>query len=245
VTGNTNYGIYAYNDAATTDLTITQSGGTIAGGSYGIGTEHQGTGATTVSVAGDIRASNYGIDILNGATTTDLTVTQSAGNITSDGDGIHAENHGTGATNISVAGSVVGTVNGISAYNDENATDLNITQSSGVITGGNGIGADNHGTGATNISVAGEVTSANGTAIEAYNRATATDLTVTQTGGAITGGTGIYADNQGTGATRISVAGDVRGDILHGIYAHNSRSATDLTVTQTSGTISGLPYGIS
>ncbi|MFA9441709.1 ESPR-type extended signal peptide-containing protein, partial [Uliginosibacterium sp. sgz301328] len=247
VIGTDGYGLYAYNTwSSTNDLNVTQSAGTIMGGMFGVYSDNFGTGGASINVAGDVRGDTYdGVRAYNNGTATNLTVTQSAGSITGGGDGIHAENHGTGATNISVAGSVVGTGNGISAYNDENATDLNITQSSGVITGGRGIDVSNGGTGATNISVAGEVTSIYGTAIQAYNGATATDLTVTQTGGAITGATGIYADNQGTGATRISVAGDVRGDIVHGIYAYNSRSATDLTVTQTSGTISGLPYGIS
>lgn len=188
------------------------------------------------------------------ASTTPLTVIQTDGSITGSGTGIQASNYGTGSTRISLAGAVTGIGgNGIAVLNFADSTDLVITQSAGAITGGgNGIQANNYGTGSTTISVAGTVTSggSGSTGILVKNGTHATDLTVTQSAGTITAGSnGISATNNGMGATTISVAGTVvASNVYHvsnGVVVDNGRQATDLTVTQSAGSISGDLSGIS
>ncbi|MFA9441892.1 autotransporter outer membrane beta-barrel domain-containing protein, partial [Uliginosibacterium sp. sgz301328] len=247
VSGENADGIAVFSGSFTTGLTIAQSGGTVAGGNVGIHAENFGTGATNINVAGDVAGSAaYGVFAYNDGATQDLTITQSAGSIAGAMAGIYTENFGSGATNINVAGDVRGDINyGISAHNDFAATNLTVTQSGGTITGGAyGIATENQGSGATTVSVAGDVT-ADGHAIEAFNGQTATDLTITQSAGSISGTTGIVANNAGTGATTVVLAGDVTGTDGHGVQTESDTNVTGLSITQLGGTISGSESGIS
>src|SRR5690606_30279658 len=99
--------------------------------------------------------------------------------------------------------------------------------------------------GSNKVMVAGNVTN-NGAAyaaIFAYNDPAATDVIIEQTAGTITGVShGIRVDNYGTGSTSITTAGTVTQTLTgspgtYGIYAYNAPSTTDITVTQTSGTV--------
>ncbi|MFA9441916.1 beta strand repeat-containing protein, partial [Uliginosibacterium sp. sgz301328] len=240
-------GIHARNGGDTTGLTITQRDGTVSG-NFGIVAENDGVGATTIDVAGNITAAyGAGINVMNGATTSGLTVVQRGGAIVGTSYGISANNSGTGAIDINVAGDVTSqSFAAISAYNaTATTTDITITQSAGNITGSYaGIDANNYGTGATSVTVAGNVTGTYGYGINAYNDSTATDLTITQSAGAISGAKGIYAQNHGTGATHVSVAGDVTATEGSGIDVTGGFETTDLKVIQNGGTIAGYENGI-
>lgn len=256
VTGTTNNGISILNYGDTTDLAITQSVGTITGAGDGINTSHYGTGATTISVAGDVNgAGGNGIWADNNGTATNITITQTAGTIIGASDGIHASNNGIGATTVTVAADVNGAGdNGIWALNSSTATDITITQTAGsTITGfTHGIRADNWGIGATSITTAGIVNQTQTGAanndtygVYAFNAASATDITLTQTGGSISGNWfGMFANNLGSGSTMIVSSGDVTAIVRAGLYAFNASTAKDMVVHQTSGTVKGGTYGV-
>lgn len=161
VTGTANHGISINNDIDTTNLTVSQTAGTIIGAVDGISTSQNGTGATRITVTGDVNGTSAnGISAINAATATNITVTQAAGTITGGTDGIHSTNYGTGMTVIGVAGNLNGgSDNGIWAENFGAATDITITQAAGsAITGyTHGIRADNWGAGAISITTAGVV----------------------------------------------------------------------------------------
>ena len=114
---------------------------------------------------------------------------------------------------------------------------------SGNVTGGqNGIRAENIGTGALDITTSGTVSGNRGAGIVATNAATATNLTVNQTAGTISGSTnGIETINNGTSPTTVTVAGSVIGGTGAGIYISGTAGNT---VNQTAGTISGSTNGI-
>ncbi|MFA9438774.1 autotransporter outer membrane beta-barrel domain-containing protein, partial [Uliginosibacterium sp. sgz301328] len=247
--GNINagmYGIDAYNGASATDLTITQGAGGIIGSYRGISAQNEGAGATNVSAAGDVTGRmDTGIYARNGVNSSNLIIEQTGGTITGNIYGINASNSGTGATSINVAGDVTGLNNtGIYAVNGSTTTDLTITQSAGTISGNKGIHAYNEGTGATTINIAGDVIAEYADGIYVVNTQNATDLTVTQYGGTISGKTGIDVINDGSGATNISVSGDVTGKADYGVYASLSSSASDLTMVQSDGSIAGKKSGI-
>ncbi len=156
------------------------------------------------------------VDAIGGITLTD----GNASSITSSGgQGILAINDGTGSVAIT---------------------------SNGRVTGTEGIYVTNYGTGSTAVISSGTVTGTSSDAIYASNDVNATDLIVSQTGGAISGAdNGIHTTHGGTGATVIGVAGEVNGARDNGIWARNSASATDITITQDAdSTITGYTHGI-
>ena len=251
VTGTTNEGIYAVNAATATSLAVAQQSGAITGGTYGIYTLNNGTGATSVTqTAGLITGtSKTGIDVINGATATDLNINQTAGTVLGGQHAILANNSGTGATTVTTAGTLTGTTgDSFDIYNGPTATNLTVNQTAGSITGGmDGIDAVNAGTGATSVATAGSITAgATGNGIDATNLAPATNITIIQTAGSVTAGvTGINATNNGTGATTIQTAGSVTGTSGIGVGAYNGANTGALNVTQASGgTITGGTDGI-
>jgi len=249
VTGINFYGIYAYN-ASGTDLSVTTgAGGTITGGTRGIFARNFGTGALSITANGDVSGTtDNGIFALNSASGTDLTVTTGA---TVGGGifGIDALNRGSGALAIAANGDVTGTnADGIFAYNASAGTDLSVTTGAGTaVSGGrHGIDARNYGTGALSVTANGDVT---GTNDGIYAKNYGTDLSVT-TGPSTYGVTGnedgIYARNFGTGALTVTANGDVSGTTDNGIFALNSASGTDLSVTTGAGAIViGGSFGIT
>lgn len=192
----------------------------------GFGVEGHGTGITFSQVDGSV---------IKGATT-----------------GIHSTKYGAGPNKLTVAGEVIGSGDhGIFAYNDADATDVVIEQTGGTISGvTHGIRVDNYGPGSTAITTAGTVTQSGSTTwdaygVYAYNDPSATDITLTQTGGAVSGQNyGIYGNNQGTGSTVIGVAGDVTATEGIGVAGYNGGLAQDIRINQTTGTITGHEFGM-
>ena len=117
-----------------------------------------------------------------------------------------------------------------------------------MIKGGvDGIDSFNKTTGAAAITVSGAVTGAGGDAIHAVNYSTATDLIITTSAASTMAGTniGIYALNNGTGATTITANGVVTGQGAYGIDAVNGATATDLIITTgAASTVTGTNVGI-
>jgi uncharacterized protein with beta-barrel porin domain len=160
-----------------------------------------------------------------------LTITSSA-IITGDTYGIYAANYGSGALSITTTGTTTGTdKDGIAAWNY--GTDLTIdaaTTSGGAF----GIYAANYGSGALSITTTGTTTGGitnSDKGIAAWNYGS--DLTINAS--ITTGGRdGIYAENQGIGALRITTTGTTTGTGISGIFARNGAanrpSGTDLTI---------------
>jgi uncharacterized protein with beta-barrel porin domain len=250
-------GIFAYNAASARDLTVTANN--VSGGAHGLNVRNLGIGATAVITTGTVAgtgAGSDGVDAYNDSSATDLTV--AANTVSGRYSGIVAENRGTGTTSVTATGNVTGTANyGILAVNGTMTltadgrvetltgpagTDLTVSAAS--VTGGQaGIFAENSGIGATKITATGTATAtaAGSRGIFARNAATATDLTVAanNTSGR---GTGISAENFGTGATNVTTTGTVTGTVDYGISAYNNLTATDLTVD--ANNVSGGAAGI-
>jgi len=129
------------------------------------------------------------------------------------------------------------------------------TFTSGAVTGDHyGIRATNYTNGALTITATGDVAgsnAANGVGIFAHNYASATDLTVTTQARVQGGFRGIQTVNNGLGATVIKTYGAVAGTTGYGIFAENTATTTDLSITTSStsvvtgglGGISAFNYG--
>ena len=246
--------------ASSEGIKVTQNGGDITGFNNGIEVNNHGSGATNIKINGkveatstetvlenpkDLNSNKYntsnGIIVSNGANTTDINISQlkESSEIRGGAAGISAVNSGTGSTTINTAGTVIADgpgINGtgISAYNDETANAINITQTTGSIKGKEtGITATNLGKGDTKITTGGDVTGTSGAGIQATNIDWAdsgekSSIAVNQTGGSITGGTdGISAINTTGGAVSVETSGQVTGNAGAGILAVSGIAPAD------------------
>lgn len=251
VTGESEAAIWAINRSSSTNVSVTQdAGSTVTGYTHGIRIDNYGTGSSTITTSGTIvqtqtGAANfdtYGVYAYNAATATDITLTQKAGTISANWFGMFANNRGTGSTTIISSGDVTAIERaGLYAYNAGTAKNIVIEQTGGTVKGGTyGVFSDNDGTGSNTVTLAGVVTATGAYGVSATNANSATDLTVNQNAGTITGQNyGIYASNAGTGATSVTVAGDVTGTGAYGIAAIGEASTTGVTVKQTAGSVTG------
>ena len=184
---------------------------------------------TTSPGFGITAAAGSGININAGPGVGSLTFTDAyASVITGAQSGINALNLGSGALSITSAGTVTGTnYDGINARNY--GTDLSI--SAADTSGGyHGILARNSGSGALSITSTGTATGTNRHGIYAVNSPAGTDLTISA---ADTSGrwSGIRTINYGSGALSITSTGTATGTNYDGIFASNSSSGTDLTIS--------------
>ncbi|WP_379552352.1 hypothetical protein [Qipengyuania sp. DGS5-3] len=240
VTGEGSAGIYAHNDGVA--ITIDSSAGTVIGSYNGIYTRNYGSGDTTITSANVTGSTNNGIYARNYYGSGALTIDSTAGAVTAGENGIGVINEGIGDTTITTADVDGEGGDGIDARNSGSGSDIIIDTTAGPVTGSqNGIDAVNSGSGLTRITTA-DVTGEAGDGINARNEASATDLIIDSTAGAVTGSTnGIDVSNEGTGDTRITTA-DVTASNDVGIYALQSNS--DLIIDSSAGAVSGYYAGI-
>ncbi|WP_119388153.1 autotransporter domain-containing protein [Taklimakanibacter lacteus] len=257
-----NDGIYARNYG--NNLTITTGvGSSVTGEHNGIDARNYGTGDLTITTNGEVKSDEFdGIFARNGSPyyqggAQNLTVTIGAQSVVDGaGNGLQAQNYGSGILEITVDGSVTGQgYDGIHAINGEDGTDLIITTDVGSLVKGNaplpdleedpeapidsnGIDARNYGTGQLRITANGEVFGNLNDGIYAVNEGT--DLTI-ETGDQSLirgGGNGIGAYNNGSGNLTVNVQGTVGGyaepsDFNHGgdgIRARNSEDGGNLII---------------
>lgn len=223
-----------------------QSGSSISSSSsYGISATNIGSGSTNISLAGDVYGLYAALVVTNGSvpasgiTPTDLTFTQSGGTIASQLTAASITNEGIGSTNVTINGKIIGGSSGISVYNGDNTTDLVFTQAGGSIVGEYvGIYTHNSGTGSSKIIITGDVVGGNNNdygrdGINAYNRSSATDLTISQKAGIISGKAfGISAANKGSGVTEITTAGVVEGGNAAIIVTDAALGKAGVTITE-------------
>ena len=242
VTGTNGFGIRAYNEMNTTDLTI-NAGSVHGGNNQGIYARNNGTGALTITASGavtgsgGIRAVNFGTD--------GLFITAEGAITSAFGPGIYASNN--------VGGDVI------------------VEAQDAIVASGGGILVRNSASDAmTMVTAAGNIESINGDAIRVSNSGANSDLTIIAQGdlystsngihaeqlvqsdssitimasGAVTGqsGWGIYASNAGTDGLFITTQGVVTGNAGDGIFARN-RYGGDLVV-DAQGTVTGYSNGI-
>lgn len=248
VTGQNLSGISVQNNTNTHDITINQASGTIHGNLNGIETFNMGNGTTLITTAGEITSSSSsGIYSINYNNAKDINLIQSLGNISGKNYGVYLDNNGNGSSSITVAGNVTGSSkDGLFVNNHTNTKNLTAKQSSGMIQGKeNGINYNNSGNGSTYITTSGSVSGEENDGIYAINDIHTHDLNVMQTKGSINGYlNGINIQNKGSGSTSIISSGDVVGSQKNGIHALNDQSSTNFVVSQTSGLIKGLIYGV-
>ncbi|CEJ14645.1 Extracellular serine protease precursor [bacterium YEK0313] len=248
------------NNGPTPGSVTVNTAGAITGYS-GVSISNSSGGITSVTVGGLVTGTfGDGISVVNDVGAGALTVRAAA--VTAAANGIETYNNGSGATLVTASGQVTGTGRyGIFASNAASAGSLTIDAA--TVTGGlSGIFAQNRGSGATLVTASGNVEgtqnygilAVNGTAnlrtdgtLQSATPGTANGLTVavgtlanpaTATGGM----TGIYAYNNGTGATEVTATGQVTGTNGAGLFVLNGAGATSLTVN--AGAVLGGTDGI-
>ena len=218
VTGSTFDAVVASNHTTAQDLSvILDNNATIQGQLNGINLVNKGHGSTSININGSVISHSLdALIVANDTTTKDLTFSlQNHANIQGSKNGVNLTNQGQGSTTITVEGNIkAGHGDAISASNKNNAQHLYIDQksTSSITSSENGINVTNLGTGFSSVTVSGKVNGDNGSGILVKNGNTSSDLILSQTAGSIIGlNSGINVTNNGTGFTRIDIAGTVIG----------------------------------
>ncbi|MGI9372651.1 MAG: autotransporter outer membrane beta-barrel domain-containing protein [Hyphomicrobiales bacterium] len=216
VTGNSADGIYAFNSSDGTHLAITTGGGSsVYGFNTGINAINDGSEHLTIDANGDVTGNSAdGIYANNSGNGTYLSITTGVGaTVSGNNYGIFANNNGSEHLTIDVNGNVTGnSADGIYAFNSSDGTYLAITTAANTMVSGSnyGIFAFNSGSGAVIVTANGEVSGATFDGIYAYSLGTT--LNVTTGPGTVSGSIdGLDIPNYGTGATTISINGNVMG----------------------------------
>jgi hypothetical protein len=237
-------GIRAYGTLTTTDMSINVTG-VLNSAQAGLYARNSGSGALTISVAEVSSGGNAGVMAL-GLVGPGLSLT--ATGAVSGETGIWTALTGTGDMSVDVAAVTGRSYHGIHVTGQADTTDMSITASGAVSGVGHGIFALHSGSGTTVIDAASvSATNAifggsdNGTAI--YAQHFGTGLTISASGLVTGANSGITAENRGTGAMSVTTA-SVTGDTAYGIEAINYDFSTDLSVSATSGSISGARTGV-
>ncbi len=261
VTGETGNGVYAYNDASASDITInTGSISSITGDTAGIKAINDGMGAITITAYGDVTGTktfgSNGIYAKNASISTDITINTGSNSAIEGTNGIKAINNGTGSTDITVSGDVTGAKSAaISARVESTGGDLAVTTgvSSNISGYSYGISVTNNGTGTTTITANGTVSSSHfpGYGISAVIGGATSSGIIINTGSdsnIIGLSKGIKATNNSTGSISITAGGIVTAANGTGIHATNNSPtiSSDITInTDSTSIVTGGGDGIS
>ncbi|WP_430429974.1 hypothetical protein [Parasphingorhabdus sp.] len=249
VTAGNGYGIAAIGGNFTKDFAITSSGLIDSQGIGIIAFIASSDTKPAIVTAADIKAEGDGIYATAFRSANGLAIT-TTGTVSAGQTGIVARNSGDGRTTITSA--EVNGINGdgIRAYNGprffygvfgDPSTDIIISTTGDVFGGNNGISARNFGIGETQI-IATNVSATSGTGISAtHGDSTTGDLTIESTGSISGGQDGVYAGNDGSGRTFITVSDVNAGG--RGIYSRINGDG-GVTIDSTLGSVSGGTVGI-
>ncbi|WON78495.1 autotransporter outer membrane beta-barrel domain-containing protein [Serratia sp. UGAL515B_01] len=237
VTGNNGYGILG----STIGTNLTINAANVSGNIVGVYAENFGTGSVSVTTTGSVTAkSDSNIGIYVDGRGTDVTI--QAVDVSGQLYGISALNFGIGATSI-IATGIVTANEGVGIFSSTIGTGLTINAVN-VLGDVNGIFSENAGTGAQSITATGTVTGALSDGIYAYNGNGGTSQTIQAAD--VSGYTsGIYAENQGSGALSITTTGTVTNTDTtgYGIAARSTIAPMSLTLLENS-TVQGHTAGI-
>ena len=222
--------------------------------------------SNVISTSTDKSDANYSHAIFATGYGTDANISIS-GDVTSNDRGVSLINFGSGSTNFTSSGRITTTLGpteanpygsasawhnvGIYAANDTTASANDVTiLANDVVSYGAAIWADNGGSGSTHITTTGQITGGFGqnaantitTGIWAWNWSTAHDLVITAID--VTGLEGaIFAQNQGTGSTDVTVSGTVEAVGASGEGIEVQGADAKITLTHTARVI-GIDEGI-
>lgn len=243
-------GIFAENAGSGPLTIITDEDSVITGGGIysGISAINNGTSASALTINGSVTGPRYGVGIVNGSNTTDLTITTGANSHVSSTDNLalYAINNGSGDLSISHNGEIYSRYTGIRATNA--GSSMTITTSADSIINakyGTGILATNtHGTSTVNVD---GTVNAGVFGLNITNNG-GTDTIITTGDDSFVSGKyvyGISTRHSGTGILSITSNGDVYGGNT-GIFARSYSGSAGLSInTGTASSITGNNrYGI-
>ncbi len=268
-----NLGILAQAEGGNIDIGGTVAVGNVTGATAGIQATTTGAGNIIIDSSNGVVQGNSAIQVFIAGTATgsvsittadligtgitgrgsegvtvvtsgaDLTIDTRKGRVQGADFGVRTAHSGSGATTILTGDVTGGEYYGISAATANNVSSLVINTSEGAVSSDKtGIRATNEGVGALSITTA-AVTGGAGVGVDAYNAASAAELTIDTSAGAVTGGTtGINAINLGDGGTFVTTA-DVTGTYQTGVAVQNVGSG-DLIIDTSAGAVEGADFGV-
>ena len=237
VTGLGEAGIYVGGSGGTTGIEVFAN--KVTGRTYGIQTEHLGTGTINIIAQGTVAGTAAsGISVSQDVQGSHISIQATD---VSGHDGIFADNDGIGMTRIISTGSVVGfNTNGITVENASTALGVvvDVRDVEGAETG---IEIENFGTGDTLVRSTGTVTGVNNRGIEIQTGTAGHDVIVDIV--ALSGGAdGLFIAHQGSGKTDVTASGVVTATGT-GISVINGIATTDVSVQ--AATVQGTTRGIT
>ncbi len=255
IIGTSKDAIYADNKDIGANISLTSTNTTITGARNGINAlnNSQANASITLSASGDVTGTQgHGIYAKNAQKNSrDISIATGPGTVHGYESGIRISNRGTGTTSINSTGDIIADFNiAVSSGAYGNTSDTNINTGNGTITGAiTGIAARNFSNANSSITIetAGQINGNQGYGIWASNNTlTSKDITVTSTGGSITGEShAIRALNNGYGVINISSTDTmINSNTNIGVSASLSNLGSDINITTDNSTISAYFQGI-
>ncbi len=221
---DTGLGLRVTGDAGATpgSATILASGYFRGADEYAIYVYNSGSGDTSITLTGSARG-GYGIYADNGTSAGNLSITVD-GDIDTAREAIYSKNRGSGSHVITVSGAVESaSLEGMEIRSGGNTTYTRL-----------------------NLLAGGSITSNGANAVYARHNGSG-DLILDLYGAITADSAGVYADNRGDAATRITVGGDITGGTGNsdiGVSARTRANTTGLSFTTLAGSdVSGGRYG--
>ena len=249
VYGATDYGIYAYTDASTTNVTIDTTEGDVYGYDDGIKVRHNGSGSLSIKTA-DIRTEAYdGIEVVTGSNVGNVIINTTAGHVDGYYDGVTVEHNGTGYVSITTATLKTGLYDGVDVTTGNNVTGVTVNTTASSDTGGkfdaydDGIYVDHDGSGDVSITTA-DLYARHDNGIAVYADPSTANVIIDTTAGYLYGGDfGIVVDHDGSGYVDIKTA-DIESGTFDGISVETATNTTRVTINTTAGYVDGDDTGI-
>jgi hypothetical protein len=210
-------------------------------------------GNTLVRISGEISATeDYGLFANSGAESGKMFVELAPhSSITSLGNktAVRLYHSGEGGQSVQLAGKItaVGSnARGVEVFSAASAEDLLLYQSSTALVKATstGVYSLNSGTGASVLEAHGSVESEKHFGIYLENTHRATDLSATVSGKVSSNLAGVVARQQGTGATRLKIGGDIASTHSVGVQIEHHGQG-DVSLAQSGGSIVGHIHGIN
>ena len=235
VTATSGNGIFVNNGNNTNELNINTN--LISGTDNGIYATNNGTGKTTILNKASVTADkNTGISVTNTNQAQGLDIESLV--INAGTNGIVANNHAYGATQITSNGSITATRGyGIWAENGERATDISIIQSGGTIKGGiSGIEIHNFGSGSTELNLANQITGGSKAGIFIQDKPNSETTITLNTGTSVSAASGLaISDEDGNAKVTLDSGSKVIGRIELGngsdtLFINRGANISNITV---------------